>query len=412
VFFKIRVDCRKDGNLYQLDSSLCCVVSHTTNYGLEALISLLWYKYRTQSNGWQISRNSMYEILQTYNTMWAKMKELKRGEDHITSKELVDDMMKNDMSITDEKVFREILEVHDKFMQAKLKYLDLWNNGYLYGFLSNKTMTTLLPSAGRFLLRFSKSRPEDIAVSCMTQQRIMDETIIANQDIITHTIDNIILAIPLYKELVTPFSVGPIAKTIAFKWVPPSSDKYNSLLRLIKRSTGELDLPQWPEQTWDTVNYPTPGVTPSTTDEIFHEDPASHMYGQGEMETLSPQTGNRVQLNSSFPGSKNNNTPAANPPVSVVNNTNTSNPPPMASPSADNVQAQEYLDTLSPPNQVIAWMQSLNLSEDYTNLIIDNAVDGFVLSTMETKEDWHELGITKFGDVRKLLYAVKVQLKK
>lgn len=52
--------------------------------------------------------------------------------------------------------------------------------------------------------------------------------------------------------------------------------------------------------------------------------------------------------------------------------------------------------------QVIEWMNSLNLTKDYSAIITSNGVDGDVLKDM-TKEDWNEMGIVALGDVKKLL---------
>eukprot|EP01125_Pyxidicula_operculata_P020420 TRINITY_DN7536_c0_g1_i2.p1 TRINITY_DN7536_c0_g1~~TRINITY_DN7536_c0_g1_i2.p1 ORF type:complete len:177 (+),score=21.25 TRINITY_DN7536_c0_g1_i2:197-727(+) len=55
------------------------------------------------------------------------------------------------------------------------------------------------------------------------------------------------------------------------------------------------------------------------------------------------------------------------------------------------------------PQEVASWMSRIRLSRDYTSLIVDNAVDGEVLVDMTRTQDWRDLGISIFGDVRKLL---------
>jgi len=55
---------------------------------------------------------------------------------------------------------------------------------------------------------------------------------------------------------------------------------------------------------------------------------------------------------------------------------------------------------------VSEWTQTLQLSMDYSAVIIQNNINGVVLKTM-TRDDWHELGVTTFGDVRTLLTSTK-----
>jgi len=58
-------------------------------------------------------------------------------------------------------------------------------------------------------------------------------------------------------------------------------------------------------------------------------------------------------------------------------------------------------------DKVINWMKGLHLAQDYAQLIKDENINGKVLKTMKTKEDWKELGITKFGDLRLLVSGVE-----
>ena len=49
---------------------------------------------------------------------------------------------------------------------------------------------------------------------------------------------------------------------------------------------------------------------------------------------------------------------------------------------------------------VINWTKKLSLDQDYSELLRENGVDGIVLADhLNTKEEWHELGVMKFGDV-------------
>lgn len=56
-------------------------------------------------------------------------------------------------------------------------------------------------------------------------------------------------------------------------------------------------------------------------------------------------------------------------------------------------------------DKVIAWMSELKLANDYSELIKSGNVNGKVLKTMKTKEDWKELGVNVFGDLRILTQA-------
>lgn len=49
---------------------------------------------------------------------------------------------------------------------------------------------------------------------------------------------------------------------------------------------------------------------------------------------------------------------------------------------------------------VITWMSGLKLVSDYREMIKMGNVNGEVLQTMKTKEDWKELGVSVFGDLR------------
>jgi hypothetical protein len=55
---------------------------------------------------------------------------------------------------------------------------------------------------------------------------------------------------------------------------------------------------------------------------------------------------------------------------------------------------------------VCNWLSTLNLSQDYSKIFAKNAIDGDVLVTL-TGEDIKELGITVFGDVRKLQKGIR-----
>eukprot|EP00026_Physarum_polycephalum_P000707 Phypoly_transcript_00708.p1 GENE.Phypoly_transcript_00708~~Phypoly_transcript_00708.p1 ORF type:complete len:1240 (+),score=205.52 Phypoly_transcript_00708:184-3903(+) len=55
--------------------------------------------------------------------------------------------------------------------------------------------------------------------------------------------------------------------------------------------------------------------------------------------------------------------------------------------------------------EVANWVSSLSLSKDYKSVISDNFISGKVLLEM-TKEDWREVGVTPFGDLKLLLMEV------
>jgi hypothetical protein len=52
-------------------------------------------------------------------------------------------------------------------------------------------------------------------------------------------------------------------------------------------------------------------------------------------------------------------------------------------------------------------MSELKLATDYSNLIRTQNVNGTVLKTMKNKEDWQELGVKVFGDIRILVESTK-----
>jgi hypothetical protein len=57
-------------------------------------------------------------------------------------------------------------------------------------------------------------------------------------------------------------------------------------------------------------------------------------------------------------------------------------------------------------DEVINWMKTLELSQDYSKLIKDANIKGAALKTMKTSQDWQELGVQVFGDRRILANAV------
>ena len=58
-------------------------------------------------------------------------------------------------------------------------------------------------------------------------------------------------------------------------------------------------------------------------------------------------------------------------------------------------------------DEVVQWMDQLSLSQSYSSIIKSNNVNGIVLKTMKTKDDWKELGINLFGDLRILVTSVE-----
>lgn len=57
-------------------------------------------------------------------------------------------------------------------------------------------------------------------------------------------------------------------------------------------------------------------------------------------------------------------------------------------------------------DDVCKWMGSLKLSKDYSEVIRSQHINGEVLRTLKTSEDWKEAGITTFGDLRILVIQV------
>lgn len=58
-------------------------------------------------------------------------------------------------------------------------------------------------------------------------------------------------------------------------------------------------------------------------------------------------------------------------------------------------------------DEVVAWIKKVNISQDYSHLIIQNEINGLALESMKSKEDWMELGITVLGHARALSVAVQ-----
>lgn len=56
---------------------------------------------------------------------------------------------------------------------------------------------------------------------------------------------------------------------------------------------------------------------------------------------------------------------------------------------------------------VCMWMNSLNLSREYSSIISSKKITGSLLMTLTTKEDWKALGITAIGDLIKLIKAAQ-----
>ena len=62
-------------------------------------------------------------------------------------------------------------------------------------------------------------------------------------------------------------------------------------------------------------------------------------------------------------------------------------------------------------DEVMEWVATLQLKKNYSQLLKDNDVEGDVLvEHLKTKDDWNELGITAFGDQRKLIRATQILL--
>jgi len=53
-------------------------------------------------------------------------------------------------------------------------------------------------------------------------------------------------------------------------------------------------------------------------------------------------------------------------------------------------------------DEVCEQLKALQLSQDYSQIIKSNTVDGTVVCEMKTRDDWKELGISSFGDLTKL----------
>jgi len=73
--------------------------------------------------------------------------------------------------------------------------------------------------------------------------------------------------------------------------------------------------------------------------------------------------------------------------------------PQIQSISNSNLNSKKNVSTWN-IDEVVTWMEKLELSKSYEELIRSNNVIGKVLKTMKSKEDWKELGVSLFGDLR------------
>lgn len=55
---------------------------------------------------------------------------------------------------------------------------------------------------------------------------------------------------------------------------------------------------------------------------------------------------------------------------------------------------------------VCEWMKTLKLSKDYSMDIKTNAIDGSALELMTTRQDWNEIGIVPYGDIKKITVRI------
>jgi hypothetical protein len=56
--------------------------------------------------------------------------------------------------------------------------------------------------------------------------------------------------------------------------------------------------------------------------------------------------------------------------------------------------------------KVNQWMKNLNLTNDYSSMIINEGIDGEALLEM-TEEKWKELGVIETKDINKLVNIIK-----
>eukprot|EP01060_Flectonema_neradi_P003226 TRINITY_DN1206_c1_g4_i1.p1 TRINITY_DN1206_c1_g4~~TRINITY_DN1206_c1_g4_i1.p1 ORF type:complete len:484 (+),score=101.02 TRINITY_DN1206_c1_g4_i1:154-1605(+) len=91
-------------------------------------------------------------------------------------------------------------------------------------------------------------------------------------------------------------------------------------------------------------------------------------------------------------------------------------PPPTESKPAESAGSasaspKSATSTAAPPSsessvqEIIAWMASLSLGNDYSKCLTENAIDGAVLTSL-SESDLPSIGITAFGDKRKIAMAM------
>lgn len=57
--------------------------------------------------------------------------------------------------------------------------------------------------------------------------------------------------------------------------------------------------------------------------------------------------------------------------------------------------------------EVIDWMNTLNLAHDYSKMVVEHGLDGEILLELTSKEDWQEFNVVAMGDIRKLVKHTK-----
>jgi len=203
------------------------------------------------------------KILAAYGEYWTKKNSITR-QDGYTFEDLVDETLQL-RTCANRKEFESILALYHELMESLLTYLDLWKEYKLYGFVSSKRLEQLLTAPGQFLLRFSKSSPRDIAVSCMNDEHVLEHVLIAKQYIDQYTLGNIVCEVALYKILVKP-NGEKIPKYKDFAKTGQVAGKYKSLLSTLTSTNlpavPKVDLATLQVENWsDTTNLP-PSIAP------------------------------------------------------------------------------------------------------------------------------------------------------
>jgi len=92
------------------------------------------------------------------------------------------------------------------------------------------------------------------------------------------------------------------------------------------------------------------------------------------------------------------------PPMYLSSSSSAASPIP-ESPLANRPTRQDVMNWSH--QEVIDWMNTLNLAHDYSKMVVEHGLDGEILLELTSKEDWQEFNVMAMGDIRKLVKYTK-----